>query len=458
MAHPSADDDALSTSPVGLASAPKPSGQHLYATALGRILKHLSDHGATTINQLTEITAVSRPTVQRALAELEELGLAAETEHRPGGLGRPARTWSPQAGPQAVMALDIRPDLTRVRVCSLTGPVLIDHSLDHALLRVDSSAAGTPGTGAPGADPTAPDTAAPDTAAMDIDVPPGGSALAVRILRRVRELLDDIALAPSAVLETVIGVSGIVDGNGAVVLSVHVPELTGVALGDLARSVVGLTSVDVENDMNLRAVGEMSTGSAQELSSFVYLTNHDFHRPAVVLGGELWHGTHHIAGEGDVLSRTGVLAADLTHDGRSVPYFATAALLEDGALGREWIGVLNTQLAAVMAVLCYALDPEAVIVHGGPLTTGTEALADLDERFGRFSRTRERPRLIAGTRGTELTMSGALALALRDALIRVLGVPDPPLPDLTSARPDTRPDSRSDTRPDSSTTNRSPKE
>ena len=72
----------------------KPLAQRLYGAALGAIMKHLSDHGSGTISELAEISGVSRPTVQRALAELAQLGLVAESAQRPATSGRPARAWA----------------------------------------------------------------------------------------------------------------------------------------------------------------------------------------------------------------------------------------------------------------------------------------------------------------------------------------------------------------------------
>lgn len=381
----------------------RPDSQRLYRAALARILQRVSDHGGATITELAEVAAVSRPTVQRALRELEGLGVVCEGMLRPSGTGRPARSWEPAIGTDVVLALDIRPTGSRLIASSLTGRAVVDEVFDHRDL-VD-----VPGSGP-----------APGT--------PAGADVPRLVLERVGTILQTAGISASSVLETVIGVSGIVAVDGSVLLSNTTPGLTGYPLRDRAAEIVGLTSVQVENDMNLRAMGELRIGVAQGLSSFVYLTNHTFHRPAVVLGGSLLHGHHRTVGEGDVLSRTGVVPATIAQDGQVIDYFEVALRIDDGTLGPEWIPTLHERLAAVIAVLCYTLDPEAVVIHGGPVTTGPAALADLERRFHAFAVTPDAPQVLAAGHGPELAMSGALALALREALSATLGTPDPPIP------------------------------
>lgn len=383
-------------------NASRPDAQRIYKATLARILQRISDHGSATINELVDVAGVSRPTVQRALAELEELGVIDQAELRTSGTGRPARSWVPRTGRRVVMALDIRRNESRLVLSSLTGRAVVDEVIEHAELL--------------------------QGAAQDSSVESAGAEIPELVLHRVAEQLTAAGIAGADVLETVIGVSGIVAGDGRVLLSTTVPGLTGYSLRSRAVEVVGLPSVQVENDMNLRAVGELRAGVASGLSSFVYLTNHSFHRPAIVLGGALWHGHHRTVGEGDQLTRGGVITPQLHHAGRTIDYFDVAPGIDSGALGPTWLGMLNDQLAKVIAVLCYVLDPEAVVVHGGPVTTGPAAIADLEERFREYTVTESAPRILAAGHGTELTISGALTLALREALGAVLGAPDPPVP------------------------------
>lgn len=378
--------------------AARPTGRGTYGAALGEILRHLCDHGPATIAALAEVSGVSRPTVQRALAELEDTGLAAESAHRPAGFGRPARTWEHGPSTLSVLAIDIRPAETRLRLRRLTGALVIDAEIDHAPLRgaiADGSA---------------------------------GSDLVGAVLQAVSRLLDEHGTTRTDVLETVVGVSGMVDADGVVLLSLLIPELTGVGIADRVRTELGLAAVTVENDMYLRALGEMRIGAAQGISTFLYLTNHDFHRPAVVLDGRPWHGVHRGVGEGEALTRTGVVPAELTHQGLTVPYVEVAGRIDAGDLDAGWLDPFHTRLAAVIAVLAYTVDPEVVLVHGGTTTTGPEALADLEARVARHFLPGTAPRIRAASRGDDLTLGGALALALRAALTRILDAEDPPLP------------------------------
>lgn len=383
----------------------RPEAQRLYATALTCILKEVCDRGTATIGELSEVAGVSRPTVRRALGELDSLGLVRESELRHTGSGRPARTWGPTDGPQMVLGVDIRRTETRVTVASLTGRSLVDVVTSHDSLLVGSAGP------------------SPQSALHDED-----RSVPRLVLEHVAALLVQHDIDAADLLDAVIGVPGIVAKDGGVLLSNGVPELTGYPLGRRAGEIIRLASVLVENDMNLRAMGELRIGVAQEFSSFIYLTNHDFHRPAIVLDRTLWHGHHRVVGEGDILTRSGAISTELTAHGRTVEYFEVAQGIEDGTLDATWLPVLHDQLATVLALLCYTIDPEAVIVHGGAFTTGGTALQDLVERFHAYAVTEDAPTVIAASHGVDLTMSGALALALRDALIRVLGVSNPLVP------------------------------
>ncbi|HEX7350076.1 ROK family transcriptional regulator [Brachybacterium sp.] len=407
MAHEIVDPALPRTRAAVPESTGRPDSQRLYAAALARILQRISDHGSATIAELVDIAGVSRPTVQRALAELEQLGVIDQAELRASGTGRPARSWVPRTGARLVMALDIRREESRLVLAGLTGRVVVDEVFGHQALLAEaerSAAGGPPADGIP-----------------------------ELVLRRVAARLAAAGIAGTDVVEAVIGVSGIVADDGTILLSTNVPGLTGYPVGRRAVELVGLPSVTVENDMNLRAVGELHAGIARGLSSFVYLTNHTFHRPAVVLGGALWHGHHRTVGEGDQLTRSGVISPRLTLDGHSVEYFDVAGGIDSGALDRAWLELLNDQLAKVIAVLCYVLDPEAVLVHGGPVTTGPAAIADLQDRFLGYTVTDSAPHLLAAGHGSELTISGALVLALKQALGTTLGMPDPPVPRIHGA-------------------------
>lgn len=402
------DDDRLRdrTAPVGTGDQGlRPEAQRLYATALSRILKEVCDRGSVTIGELSEVAGVSRPTVQRALGELDSLGLVRESALRHTGSGRPARTWDSTDGPQVVLGVDLRRTETRVTVSSLTGRSLVDVVTSH-----DTLLAAVAGS-------------------LSLSTAQEEERSVPRlVLEHVAALLVQHDIDPADVLDAVIGVPGIVAKDGEVLLSHGVAGLTGYPLGRRAGEIIRLASVQVENDMNLRAMGELRIGVAQELSSFVYLTNHDFHRPAIVLDRTLWHGHHRVVGEGDILSRSGAISNELTAHGRTVEYFEVARGIEDGTLDASWLPILHDQLATVLALLCYTIDPEAVIVHGGPVTTGSPALQDLETRFHAFAVTEDAPKVLAASYGADLTISGALALALRDALIRVLGVPNPLIP------------------------------
>ncbi|OLZ74546.1 hypothetical protein AV521_02620 [Streptomyces sp. IMTB 2501] len=86
----------------------------------------LARAGSATRPQLASLAGLSKPTVSAAVAELESARLATVSGTASSGTGRTAAVYrlGPDAG--AVLAVDLGPDLTRVRGCALDGTPLAE--------------------------------------------------------------------------------------------------------------------------------------------------------------------------------------------------------------------------------------------------------------------------------------------------------------------------------------------
>jgi predicted NBD/HSP70 family sugar kinase len=376
-----------------------------YVMTRARLLDALAARGDASLTDLAADAGVSRPTVQRALDDLTGLDLVEPRGSRALDRGRPAKLFGLSAGSSYVMGIDAGPLGSRVRIVSLTGQLVVDSVRGPVSGLVPSPVAST----------TAEDDARATEQVDAFDA----------VVDHVLDTLAAIGCPASDVFETVMGVPGMVDADGRIELSVVVPSWTGRHLGsELARR-TGLPRVTVENDMGLMALGEMYR-SDLDRPDLLYVANHGSHRPGVVTDGVLRVGAHRMVGEGFVLESTGLVPDRIAHAGESRPYFEVARQIDAGALDADWLGPFHEVFSRVLALLVFALDPEVVVIGGGPVTTAPAALADLTDRLQALARFGRRPMLLPVS-GEDSTLGGAVGVALHGALGAVLEVPDPPV-------------------------------
>lgn len=355
----------------------------------------------TTISGIADTIGVSRPTVTRAVADLIDSGYVAEDGMSSPKLGRPARRLTPGAGSRLVMGIDVSPSCTRLRVVTVTGILVGAADISEVQL--------TTGDGR--------------SASVDewIDL----------VDRELAAILEVSGWDHDQISTAVASVSGIVDREGAVLLSRYVPRISGIDLRSLLTERLRLPEVIVENDMNLRAFAELSTLAERGVDSFVYLTNHTALRPATVTAGRVHPGAHGAVGEAGILTKVDLIPETIRHDGQEIPFFEIAPRLDRGELDAWWSATFEHMLAKIIAVLVYPLDPQTVVISGGPTTTSTSSLGRirrylLDWLPGPFL-----PELVAAGPEQYAILSGSLRLALRQAISRDLSLTNPPIPDIT---------------------------
>jgi predicted NBD/HSP70 family sugar kinase len=346
--------------------------------------------------------------------DLIGLGFGEVRGTRQADTGRPAEVFGPAEGTRHVLALDTRAEGNRARVISWTG-----------VLRSERLGA-----------PTSTDVLA------DL------VALAQGALK---DAGIDSAQVDEQVSHGVVAVPGVVDAEGAIALSVVVPALTGRRLGEELGAALGIGEVVVENDLNLRVLGELHAGVARGLRDVVHLNNHGTLRPSMVIGGRIRRGANWALGEGDVLELTGVVPEALTHRGRTVPFKQIAALVDRGELDPDWLVPFHDAFARILALVAYLVDPEAILISGGPVSTAPDAMADLEKRVRALSAHSQDVHLLAGSEG-DASLEGAEVLALRLALSAALEIPDPTIPAVRHPAPSSAPDPNPPHRPTDSPT------
>ncbi len=137
------------------------------------------------------------------------------------------------------------------------------------------------------------DPAAPVAAALDGAAALAGAALAAAAVDR-----DALVGAAAAI-------GGLVGREGEVLASAALRGWAGCRVGDELGRRLGVT-VDVENDANLEALAEVSSGAAAGVADVVYVKASTGIGAALVLGGRLHRGAAGAAGElGHVQVRAG---------------------------------------------------------------------------------------------------------------------------------------------------------
>lgn len=213
-----------------------------------------------------------------------------------------------------------------------------------------------------------------------------GTALAtlLGLLERMRAAARERSLEPAGVG---IGVPGTVDADrGAVGEDIHyVPELAGVALGDVVAGRLGVPAF-VDNDVNVLALGEWTFGAGRGARSLVVLAlgtgvgggiilDGRIHRGRAGFGGELGHVPVDFDGRACICGGQGCLKAyvsgtDIGREGtarlkRPVEAATVFELAAGGdPVARGIVAEVCRALGAGLAVIVNGLNPEVLLLAG----------------------------------------------------------------------------------------------
>jgi predicted NBD/HSP70 family sugar kinase len=363
-----------------------------------RVVDALRRRATASRAELVAATGLSRTTVGGVVSELLARGLVVEDGARgAGGRGRPPGRLRLDLAAGAAVGIDFGHRHLRVAVADLSSQLLAER---FAELDVDEHA----------------------DDAMDAAVELVTGALAdARVERR-------------HVVGAGLGLPGPIDArSGRVGSSVILPGWAGLAPREALAERLGF-AVEVDNDANLGARAEASYGAGRGLSDFVYVKLASGIGAGLHVGGRLHVGATGFAGElghvqvapGGTVCRCGnrgclesvasvpALLALLRPAHGDLDAAGLVRLVESGDPGaRRVVEDAGRVVGRVLADLCNALDPEAIVV-GGDLSAAGEPLLDgIRDSVRRYALPGSL-RIVAGELGQRAEVLGALALVITD--------------------------------------------
>jgi predicted NBD/HSP70 family sugar kinase len=196
--------------------------------------------------------------------------------------------------------------------------------------------------------------------------------------------------------------------------------------------------VDVDNDANLGALGEVSQGAGRGARDVVYLKLASGIGSGIVIGGRIHRGATGLAGEiGHFLAdpegsicRCGnrgcletVAAAPALLEllrrshGEDLDIPGLLALAADGDVGcRRALGDAGRALGRALAAVINCLNPEMLIIGGELSAAGEPLLEGIRESVRRFAlpAAADAVTVTAGVLGNRAEVLGALALVIGD--------------------------------------------
>ncbi|MFJ9442823.1 ROK family protein [Kitasatospora sp. NPDC101235] len=363
-------------------------------------LELLLENGPLSRTQIGALTGLSKPTASQLLARLEAAGLVLPVGTTAGGPGPNAQLYQVNPAAGYVAGLDVTNSEIRVAVADITGTTLAGHTVP------------TKGVPAAGTVPTV--AAAVAEAARAAGIPEGGLRTAA------------------------IGVGGAPDPvTGKLRYASHLPGWHSPRLVEELTGAIG-APVSIENDVNLAAVAERSSGAAAGFEDFVLLWAGAGVGAAIVIGGRLHRGFTGGAGEvgymplpdspvewdarrrkfGGFQALVGapaVRALAREHGlGAATAQESIAKALATPGAGDAFLAELAGRLAVGLAVIVAVVDPQLVVLSGVVPSAGGERLRALvEDELARISIAR--PEVRSSALPGSPVLLGALQRALSDA-------------------------------------------
>jgi predicted NBD/HSP70 family sugar kinase len=364
------------------------------------VLNRLREHGEATRPEIAADAGLSKPTVGQALLDLEQHGLVRATGRRADRPGRAAVIYrtAPDAG--YIVGVDVGRRVVHVAVADLDGAVVA---------RVEQ---------------------------------PNRSRSGATLLRIVAESVDraieEAGLAATDIVVTVLGTPGIPD---AATGTIHrAPNLPGWERRGLLRKLVTVlgangSTVIVENDANLCAVGEHAQGAARGIDVVACLTVGTGIGMGILISGRLFRGAHGAAGEiGDlpygqvpagvtahrpgpveVAAAGNAVVSAARDEGLSLP--TAKAVFDSARKGDERalrvVADEASKLARVAAVVTAVLDPGLIVLAGGVGRNADLLAGPMREQLAET--TSLVPDIVGGHLGDDAVLVGAIATAMDTA-------------------------------------------
>jgi predicted NBD/HSP70 family sugar kinase/DNA-binding CsgD family transcriptional regulator len=376
-----------------------------------QIVDVLRERGGASRGEIARRTGLSRAAISAHVGDLKSRGLIVEEtldrrcDRQPGRGRPPARLQlAPSSG--AVLAIVFEHESLHVALTDLSFAPLGERLIELAIH--------TP---------------------TDEDIVPPHEAIA-RAAALAGALLAEAAVAPERVLGAGLVLPAPIDQRSGTVASQTIlqPWKDLRPADELARQ-LGV-HVELDNDANAGALGELFFGSGRGVSDFIYVKHSPAVGAALVLDGRLYRGTSGIAGElghiqvnpdgalcrcgkrgclGPTVSTDAMIAVLRSTHGDRVTALRIQELLGGGDLvASRVVADAGRTLGEVLAGFCSLLNPAAIIVQGvlsadgGPLLTGVREAIDRHA----MPEAAEAVSVKAGTLGDRAELLGAAALVV----------------------------------------------
>lgn len=353
------------------------------------LLDWLYTYGPATRPQLAKDSGLSQPTVFSTLSDLEQAGLVRPLGPTDRASGRPALIYEADPSARAVAAVDISRDRVRIVVADLAGTELGTSDVRNTARSVDSL---------------------------------------VRIVHNtVTAVASGAGLLLSDIIHTIVASPGpqfMGDAYAAQFRGWQRPKLA-----ESLRESLG-TSLTLENNVNLAALGEFTEGAGENrFSPFVYLYIDTGVGLGLIVDGQLYRGATGAEGEVGFLPMPGAGSDFPGMRGRTLEESLAADAVVEYARAAGMTGSLSVEavfeaarkgskealsavdreadaIAYLLAGVCAFLDPE-VIVMGGGVGRNLDLLSPrILERLAAM--TPFKARLVPGHIGQAATIRGAL--------------------------------------------------
>ena len=368
-----------------------------------RVLELIKEAGSTSRVAIAQASGLSKPTVSLALAGLLEAGLVHQVGRASGGRGPRALLYELDPRSGWVVGVDVGQRWVRAAAADITGRIVARRD-ERARLR-------------------------------------GTRELVAQIGRLTRAVADDAGTEWTSITHATIGSPGVLDPGRELVE--HAPNIPGWGrrgLVDALRDELG-TSLSVENDVNLAALGERAHGLGRDETNFACLWVGTGVGVGLIIDGELYRGAGGAAGEigylpigeGDpydpahrsrgqfeeAADASGVVRhareLGMTRPLTSRAIFRAARRGDERAL--TVVAAEARRLALAIAVIVPVVNPALVILGGGIGANGDLLLGPIEDELKLL--TPFRPRLAVSQLGEEAVLTGAVASALAAAQDRL---------------------------------------
>jgi predicted NBD/HSP70 family sugar kinase len=223
------------------------------------IVQAIASAGPISRASLAKQVGLSKQTVSEIVSDLEQDGWITETGRTAGHVGRTATTYELVADAAFVCGVDLGGTKVRAAIIDLNCAVVTEL-----------------------------------TESTDAR---GGEDVAQQIVRLCREAAEGAGVNWSKVMFATVGVPGVPDKkSGSVRMAPNINKIGDMDFVGALETLFGF-GVQVENDVNLAAIGEQWSGCASEVDSLAFVSLGTGIGAGIIVGGQIIRGAMGAAGE-----------------------------------------------------------------------------------------------------------------------------------------------------------------